>query len=270
MQGRRSIVRMANTKPQTPQRTRLLRVDPGIGWRIRRFLGSPGHVVGALFAIGGIIMLNAGLISGLLAAGVIVGLYATGYFLASRPAITENIGALPAKDSDKIEAGLDQMLATIRKRVAADIYATVVSIRDAIVFTLDHSGDMQTDPDIYAVRQTAMTYLPEALSKYMSLPRAYAERQVIENGKTSHDVLLDQLRLMETKVHEVANSVIERSSQRLVTHGRFIADRFGESSLDANAEATPVATPQAMPAPPQAVPAPTHVVEQEREKVRVV
>jgi hypothetical protein len=258
---------MASTPQQTPQRTRLLRVDPGIGWRIRRFLGSPGHVVGALFAIGGIIMLNAGLISGVLAAGVIVGLYAIGYFFASRPTITETIGALPAKDSDKIEAGLDQMLATIRKRVAPDIYATVVSIRDAIVFTLDHTGDMQTDPDIYAVRQTAMTYLPEALSKYVSLPRSYAERKVVANGKTSHDILLDQLRLMETKVHEVADTVIERTSQRLVTHGRFIADRFGESALDADVEKV---APEVVTAAAAPVAAPVRESEREREKVRVV
>jgi len=264
---------MASTPQEAPQRARLLRVDPGIGWRIRRFLGSPGHVVGALFAIGGIILLNAGLISGLLAAGVIVGLYATGYFLASRPAITENIGALPAKDSDRIAAGLDQMLATIRKRVAPDIYATVVSIRDAIAYTLDHTGDMQTDPDIYAVRQTALTYLPEALSKYMSLPRAYAERQMVEGNKTAHDILLDQLRLMETKVHEVADSVIERSSQRLVTHGRFIADRFGESALDAQVDqvADEVAARIAQPVNQKlAQPTAAAVRESEREKVRVV
>ncbi len=139
------------------------------------------------------------------------------------------------------------------------------------MYTLDHTGDMQTDPDIYAVRQTAMTYLPEALSKYVSLPRAYAERQIIENGKTSHDILLDQLRLMETKVHEVADSVIERTSQRLVTHGRFIADRFGESTLEADADAATakvasVATQKVA----QQVAQPVHEAERERDKVRVV
>ena len=109
-------------KAQPTSRARLLRVDPGIGWRIRRFLGSPGHVVGALLGIVGILLLDAGLIHGLLAVAVIVGLYAIGYFFASRPQITQNIGG-PAKDSDKIEAGLDQMLSTIRRRVAPDIYA---------------------------------------------------------------------------------------------------------------------------------------------------
>lgn len=269
---------MASKAQRPPQHTRLLRVDPGIGWRIRRFLGSPGHVVGALLGIVGIVMLNVGLISGLLAVGVIAGLYAIGYFLASRPQIAADIGVAPAKDADKIEVGLDQMLSTIRRRISPDIYQVVLNIRDAIVFTLDHAGEMQTDPDIYAVRQTAMTYLPEALSKYIALPRAYAERQVVDKGKTSHDILLDQLRLMETKVQEVADAVIERESQRLVTHGRFIADRFGQSNLEPDlGENAPtnvtanVATP--IPSPAQA-PAPAadraRESEREREKTRVV
>jgi hypothetical protein len=253
---------MASQAQKAPQRVRLLRVDPGIGWRIRRFLGSPGHVVGALFGIAGIILLDIGLIHGLLAAGVIVGLYAIGYFLASRPKITQDFGLEPSKDADKIEVGLDQMLATVRRRVSADIYQVVLSIRDAIVFTLDHAKDMQADPDIYAVRQTAMTYLPEALSKYMALPRTYAERQIIENGKTSHDILLEQLRLMETKVHEVADALIERDSQRLVTHGRFIADRFADSTLEAQTPANVAA-----PAPASAV---TSELEAKRERVKVV
>jgi len=192
--------------------------------------------VGALLGIVGIVLLNMGVISGLLAAVVIIGLYATGYFLASRPSITQDFGVVQVKDADKIEAGLDQMLSSMRKRVAPDIYHHVVNIRHAIVFTLDHAGSMQTDPDIYAVRQTAMTYLPEALSQYLALPRAYAERQVLPNGKTSHDVLLEQLRLMEAKVQEVADAVIERESQRLVTHGRFIADRFAASTLESTPE----------------------------------
>jgi hypothetical protein len=249
---------MARGAAGAPHRARLFRVDPGIGWRIRRFLGSPGHVVGALLGIVGIVLLNMGVISGLLAAVVIIGLYATGYFLASRPTITENIGPLPAKDSDKIEAGLDQMLSSLRKQVAPDIYQLVVSIRDAIVYTLDSSGDMQTDPDIFAVRQTAMTYLPEALSKYVALPRAYAERQILDNGKTSHDTLVEQLRVMEAKVHEVADLIIDRQSQRLVSHGRFIADRFADSSLETQ------------PVDAAAVTQPAVERVDEREKVRVV
>lgn len=230
-------MQMASRVQRAPERARLLRVDPGLGWRIRRFLGSPGHVVGSLLGIVGILLLDAGFVHGLLAAAVIGGLYLVGYFLASRPTVTQDFGVIQAKDADMVEAGLDQMLSTLRKRVAPDIYHRVVTIRDSIVFTLDHAGSMQTDPDIYAVRQTALTYLPEALSQYLVLPRAYAEQQILEGGKTSHVVLLDQLALMETKVHEVADALIERESQRLVSHGRFIADRFGASTLENQPEA---------------------------------
>jgi hypothetical protein len=66
---------------------------------------------------------------------------------------------------------------------------------------------------------------------------------------------------MEAKVHEVAELIIERKSQKLVSHGRFIADRFADSSLDTDAVPAMPATPV-----PQAVPQPV----EEREKVRVV
>ena len=227
---------MASGVESAPPRRQLLTVNPGIGWRIRRFLGSPGHIVGSLLGIVGILLLDAGLVHGLLALAVIAVLYSVGYFLAARPRLTSDIGAPQAKDADVMEAGLDQMLDSIRPQLAPDIFETVVSIRDAIVFTLDHAAAFQTDPDIYAVRQTAMTYLPEALSEYISLPRAYAEHQVLDNGRTPHDILLEQLRLMEVKAHEVAEALIERQSQRLVTHGRFIADRFADSALEPAAE----------------------------------
>jgi hypothetical protein len=253
---------MASGVQSAPQRQRLLRADPGIGWRIRRFLGSRGHVVGSLLGIVGILLLDAGLVHGLLAIAVIAGLYAIGYFLATRPKLTTDFATPEAKDADVIEAGLDQMLAEVERDIAPDIYEVVQGIRDAIVFTLDHVGDLQTDPDIFAVRQTALTYLPEALSKYVSLPRGYAERQQLENGKTPHDVLLEQLLVMEQKANEVAEAVIDKQSQRLVAHGRFIAERFADSKLEPSTVSVPA--PAA-----ELAPVPTSAVEREREKARV-
>ena len=208
-------------------------MDPGLGWRVRRFLGSPGHVVGALFAIVGIILLDVGLTHWPLGILIIVALYVIGFFLAARPQMT-NFGVAQTRDADRIEAGLDELLSVIRKRVAPDIYMHVVSIRDSVVFTLQHTDEkQQTDQDLYTVRQTAMTYLPEALNRYLSLPRGYAERQLLDSGRTSHDELLDQLALMDDKTRAVAEAVIDRDSQQLLTHGRFIADRFSESKLEA-------------------------------------
>jgi len=270
---------MAGKSPPARYRPRLLRVDPGIGWRIRRFLGSPGHVLGALGAVFGVILLDAGIVHLPLAAVVIAGLYVIGYFVAARPQLS-NLGQNEAKDANQIEAGLDELLATIRKRVAIDIYRHVVSIRDAVVFTLQHAGDRyQADADLYSVRQTAMTYLPEALSRYLSLPRAYAENERLADGKTAHDALIGQLELMEDNTRRVADSIVQRESERLLTHGRFLSDRLGTSSLDPSLPAAPQppapdppATQQVAVSAPQPASTQQRVEERqpEREKVRVV
>ena len=210
----------------------VVRLDAGRWWRIRRFLGSPGHLLGTIFAIVGIVLLDSGLTSGLEGFAVVGLLYLTGYFVAARPRLT-TFGAPQAKDAPRIQASLDELVAIIRMRVADDIYRRVVSIREGIVFTLDHAREQdEIDPNVYLVRQTATVYLPEVLSTYLALPRPYAERQPIEAGRTSHDILLDQLTLMDVKTRQVAEDVIRRDSQELVKHGRFLADRYQGSSLD--------------------------------------
>ena len=209
-----------------------IRFQAGAGWHIKRYLGSRGHLVGTLAAIGGIVLLDTGLTDGILGFIAIGVLYVTGYFVASRPRQTR-FGESAARDAPRIAASLDELLAVIRMRVADDIYRRVASIRDGIVFTLDHAGSQnEADPNVYLVRQTAVAYLPEALSAYLALPRPYAERQPIENGRTSHDILLEQLALMDIKTREVAEIVVRRESQQLVHHGRFLAERYHDSSLD--------------------------------------
>ena len=54
----------------------------------------------------------------------------------------------------------------------------------------------------------------------------YAEREPIQNGRTAYDVLMDQLSQMEQQTHGVAKDLMARRSQDLVTHGRFISDRY--------------------------------------------
>ena len=218
-------------------------MDGGYRWRIRRFLGSAGHIVGMVFAIVGIVLLSNGITSGLLGVGLIVALYATGYFVAERPR-SNALQPQQSKDAPTVRAQLNEMLSAIRKVVADDIYRRVESISDAIVFTLDHAGDThQTDPNIYLVRKTAATYLPEALTTYLALPRAYAEKQVLEGGRTSHDILLEQLYLMDRKVQQVAESVLQRDSNSLLVHGQFVADRYKASGLEVDQEVPLAARP---------------------------
>ena len=216
--------------------------------RIRRYLGSRGHVVGMLFAIAGILMFSNGLAPGMIGLVLIPVMYATGYFLAERPRAVPLVER-QASDAELVREGLDDLLQQIRKRVSMDIYYQVRSIRDAIVFTLDNAGSSAvTDPNMHMIRRTATTYLPDALSTYLALPRAYAEREPIQNGRTPHDVLMEQLSLMEAQTHRMAKDLMDRNSQDLVTHGRFISDRYATSKInvpDAQPSRTTVTAEQA-------------------------
>ena len=220
-------------------RTTRVRFRTGYQWQLRRFLGSRGHVVGMLFAIVGLILLNNGVMSGYLGLAMVILLYATGYFFAERPQI-ERLPVTQTRDAPAIQAALDEMLSAIRVRVSNDIYFRVRSIRDAILFILDTAGEQsEADPDIHMVRQTATTYLPDVLSTYLALPRLYAERDVVDGSRTSHDILLDQLYLMDLKVRQVAENMVKNGSQRLVTPGRFLADRYSTSNLELRRPAPP-------------------------------
>jgi hypothetical protein len=214
------------------------------GARVWRFLGSPAHLVGTLFAIFAILLLDGGLTGGAVGVALIPLMYVTGFaVVARRRFVGAAIGPFAAKDAPRVRAQLDEMIATIRMRVSDDVYRRVVMIRDAIVFTLDRAGEeSEADPNVYLVRQTARTYLPEALAAYLALPRDYAERQPVEGGMTSHDLLLQQLYLMDLKTRQVAEYVLQRDSRQLVKHGRFVADRLAPSSLEVPDDA-PIGAP---------------------------
>jgi hypothetical protein len=76
---------------------------------------------------------------------------------------------------------------------------------------------------------------------------------------------------MDDKMREVADDMVRHDSQRLVAHGRFLAERFGTSSLDldsmrqtGSASVPPVATRPIETARPSA----TAKEAEERERVR--
>ena len=146
-----------------------------------------------------------------------------------------------AKDAPEIHDGLDEILATIR-RVADDIYYRVRSIRDAIVFTLETAaiGTWSTRPSTWFARRRRHTCPRRSRPTWACRGRMPSGAH--RRRRTPHDILLDQLYLMDLKVRQVAEDVVKNGSQRLVTHGRFLADRYSSSELKVQDSAATAAT----------------------------
>jgi len=136
-------------------------------------------------------------------------------------------------DGREIRNGLERLLLATNSRVADDVYQKVGSIAHSIVVTLpeDGSGIDRTDPNINLVRQTALSYLPEALNAYLAIPRVYAERRPVEGGRTAHDLLMEQLTVMDERMHEVADAIAKNDTDKLLANVRFLQERFSSSQL---------------------------------------
>ena len=143
-----------------------------------------------------------------------------------------------------VRDGLDRLLSGITGQVADDLYAKVVSIRARSWRRwrpTATAGDA-ADPNVYLIRQTALSYLPEAFSDVPApAARLSPSDAPVADGRTPHDVLLDQLDLMDSRLAEVADDIARHDSDRLLANGRFLAEKFAVSSLRVPADAATVA-----------------------------
>src|SRR5919108_865752 len=138
----------------------------------------------------------------------------------------------PGGDPSDLQQALDAQVRAVTGKVPAEVMAKVLSIRKTILEMLPHSGNLPPgSPQWFIVERTATNYLPNSLESYISLPRLYATRQPVQNGKTPKDILLDQLTLIESKMREVAEDMHRNDADRLLANGRFLEDRFGRSNL---------------------------------------
>lgn len=201
--------------------------------RLEPFVYSRRNIAGCVLALGGLALYLLGITGGLIGIGLIAGLYGLG-FLVVPPERGVPHTLDPSQDADKVRYELERLIISIRGRVADDIYARVQSIRNSILATLPPdgaAGQSLTDPNVYLINKTALAYLPQALDTYLALPRIYAERRAVAEGRTPHDVLLEQLSLMDSKLHEVAEDAVRNDTEKLLANGRFLQERFSTSAL---------------------------------------
>jgi hypothetical protein len=235
--------------------------------RLETYLYSRRNIAGSLLALGGLGLFFTGLVTGPIWIPITAGLYAIGALLVP-PERGLDVRLNAAQDTSEVKDGLDRLVRSLRGKVADDLLAKVESIRASIMSTLAVEGAPgdAADPNVYLIRQTAFSYLPEAFATYLRMPRVIAERRRVANGRTPHDELLAQLDLMDRRLADVADDIARHDTDKLLANGRFLAEKFGTSSLDV--EQALEAASAAAPAGEQvAQPAESKVAQTERERV---
>jgi hypothetical protein len=194
------------------------------------YLYSTKNLAGSALALVGLALFFTGVV-GALWPVVVAGLYLVGVLVA--PA-NKTYDLHSGWDPGDVRKALGEQMKTIGGRVPDEVVAKVSSIQDTILTLLPRVEHLPAgSEDLFIVQRTALEYLPTALEAYLNLPRAYATLKPVENGKTASQVLLDQLTLLEGKMNEISDDIARNDSDRLLANGRFLAEKFGRSELQA-------------------------------------
>jgi len=196
------------------------------------YLSSNKNLLGMMFAAVGPVLAIAGVVAGPVGLAIGVPLYAVGALVAPNRAKADDI-VVGKVDGADVRKELAEVERAVRGKVHPSVEERVRRVADIIRETLPRADALGPgSAQAHSLVQTATDYLPEALDTYLKLPRMYAEQQPVSDGKTSLQLLCDQLDLLGARMHEVFTAVCQSDADALVAHGRFLKEKFAPGSLD--------------------------------------
>lgn len=84
----------------------------------------------------------------------------------------------------------------------------------------------------YLARAVRDEYAPGAVQAYLKLPPTLANTQPLQEGKTGRDLLRDQLDILLNAVQDILGTALRSGGQELLTHQRFLEEKFGKPERD--------------------------------------
>ena len=199
--------------------------------RLLLFLYSTGNIVGSLLALGGLGLFFSGVIHAYWWA-IVMGLYGVGVLAWPSSSL--------AQVAERTELSADQLAQQVRKlvdRVACGLPKESLECLRGIQGTLSEllprlqelrDRGVISAKDSFTVIETVRRYLPDTLAAYLRLPKLYAQMQPLANGRTASQTLLDQLRVLDASLKEIATNAFAGDADMLVTNGQFLQNKFSE------------------------------------------
>jgi len=193
--------------------------------RAALFLYGNGNLAGSALALAGVGLFFAGVIDSWWLA-ITAGLYVIGY-LAAPDGTRDDLQLASQMDASDVSASLQSLSRKINGKVEPEVSDLVSSIQASITTALPRLASTgMPDQTLFTVRQTAIDYLPNTLERYLALPPAFRKLHGVREGKTPRDILLEQLKLLDGKMKEIATSTLESDTQGLLANGRFLEEKF--------------------------------------------
>jgi hypothetical protein len=202
--------------------------------RLRFYLYSGKNIAGCALALGGLALFFGGVIDAWWWA-IVLGLYGAGAMGWPRSELADM-----AEHAQLSVESLNQHVRQLVAQVAKGLPKEAVDVLHSIESTLNEllprlreleSRGVISAKDSFTVLETVRRYLPDTLAVYLRLPKLYAQRLALSDGRTAAKALIDQLTVMDSSLKEVAKSAYAGDAEALVTNGEFLRTKFTEKSL---------------------------------------
>lgn len=122
------------------------------------------------------------------------------------------------------------------QRLPASLQARVIELckaLEALLAQWERSKGSLSLQESFHARHIAISYLPDALRTYLSIPAAYATTRPLDNGKTAQATFSDTLAELQHKVQELADDLASQDAQAFLVHSRFLQEKFGSADAPA-------------------------------------
>ncbi|HET7792336.1 MAG TPA: hypothetical protein VFL64_03030 [Rhizobacter sp.] len=224
--------------------------------KLLRILLSPANWLGLALATAVLVLKALGLVGvaglPLAAFGYVAGFVAGGLWLGF-PRLKGPMweDALEFSDEGDAREAMGRALAGVRglveynpeNRLPASLQARALELcksLEGLLAQWERSQGVLSMQEGFHARHIAISYLPDALKAYLSIPAQYASSRVLQDGKTAQDIFRDTLAELDGKVKQLADDLASQDAHAFLVHSRFLHDKFGRQGLpDASTIASP-------------------------------
>lgn len=140
-----------------------------------------------------------------------------------------------AATSKEVRRSIKAVRASVRGKVHKSVSVRVSNICNLIDEILPRADELGGgSEEMHVLYKTATDYLPGALGPYLGLPREFAERNPLSDGRTAIQVLCAQLDVMYAQLWQIAEAILRLDGDKLITSERFLEDKFGATGNPLN------------------------------------
>lgn len=209
--------------------------------RVLIFLQSPANWCGLGLATLALVAHSIGLTEwggvGLAALGYGVGFGVGGMWLGFPTWSGNPWDTLDFEDEGDARTSMGEALGAVRQlvrynpdnRLPASLQAQAIALTDQLSALLDQwersKGHLSLEESFHA-RHIALSYLPDALKTYLSIPKEFAATKKLSNGLTAQDTFGATLDELSQKVNQLAEDLASQDAQAFLNHSQFLKEKF--------------------------------------------